>query len=59
MNSNAEWLEFLSDLEDLACVLRSEKYEMAANAELVDKAKSLLIEWNPVRNASIKNCTGE
>lgn len=51
---NAEWLQFLSDLDDLACVLRSEALDMPCNAELVDKAKSMLIDWNPNRNSRLK-----
>ena len=54
MGNNAEWLQFISDLEDLACFLRSK--EMESNAELVDKAIKLLIDWNPERNESIKRC---
>ena len=56
MGNNAEWLQFISDLEDLACYLRSENVGMECNAELVDKAVKLLIEWNPERNESIKRC---
>lgn len=47
MGNNAEWLQFLSDLDDLVCLLRCK--EMDVNAELVEKAKSLLIDWNPLR----------
>ena len=55
IRNNAEWLQFISDLEDLACYLRSEYVEMEANAELVHKAIELLVEWNPKRKVSIKN----
>ena len=55
--SNGEWLLFISDLEDLACYLRSEKVEMYENADLVSKAIELLIAWNPERRESIKRCS--
>ena len=57
--NNGEWLQFVSDLKDLACFLRSEKMDMNANAELVDKAIELLIDWNPVRRGSIKSHSKE
>lgn len=50
MGNNAEWLQFIADLEDLACALRS--IDMNGNAELVDKAVELLTEWNPKRNCT-------
>ena len=52
--NNAEWLEFISDLEDLACLLRSK--EMYENAYLVSKAVELLIDWNPERRESTERC---
>ena len=55
--NNAEWLEFIQDLESLACHLRSKKVDMEVNAELVDKAIELLIDWNPKRRESIKRCS--
>jgi ubiquinone biosynthesis protein UbiJ len=52
--NNAEWLQFISDLQDLSCFLRSENVDMDGNAEIVDKAIELLIEWNPKRKESIE-----
>ena len=54
IRNNAEWLQFISDLTDLACVLRSEEMKMDGNAELVHTAIELLIEWNPKRRQSIE-----
>lgn len=55
INTNSEWLQFISDLKDLSCYLRSEGIEMDANANLVDMAIELLIDWNPKRRESINN----
>ena len=56
IKNNGEWLQFIADLEDLACYLRSENVDMEANANLVDKAIELLIDWNPERRESIERC---
>ena len=56
LNNNAEWLQIISDLEDLACYLRSENVKMDKNADLVVKANEFLIEWNPTRRESIERC---
>ena len=55
--NNAEWLQFISGLEDLACFLRGK--EMPENASLVSKAVELLIDWNPERRESIERCNSK
>lgn len=44
-HTNGEWLEFLSDLEDVAALL--EDLQAPALAETVLSAREWLIKWNP------------
>lgn len=56
-HTNAEWLDFLDDLESIAVLL--EDLQAPSLAETVMSAKDMLVEWNPERRASIERCAKE